>query len=118
MDKELKTYLLEQCRNWLRPEEIRALMRISLTENGKTDNSKSTLANKKIDLLYGLSDEKTNNLVELGKLKLEENIANRILTEHKNEVLNYCSKCNRLARTPKARQCRFCGNKWFKNGTN
>jgi hypothetical protein len=113
MTEELKTYLLEQCRDWMLPEEIRALMRISLTEHGKTVTTKNALAEKKIDLLYGYSDEKTNMLVELGESKLEENIANRILTDHKDEVLNYCPKCEKLARTPKARQCRYCGNKWF-----
>lgn len=39
--------------------------------------------------------------------------AERILAEHKEEVLlNYCPRCHELARTPKAQQCRFCGFDW------
>ena len=37
----------------------------------------------------------------------------RILKDHRSEiVLNCCPRCNGLARTPKARQCRFCGHDW------
>ncbi len=25
---------------------------------------------------------------------------------------NLCPECNKLARTPKAKQCRFCGHNW------
>ena len=38
----------------------------------------------------------------------------RILRDDRNRiVLNYCPRCKGLARTPKARQCRFCGNDWY-----
>jgi len=41
------------------------------------------------------------------------NTGQRILNEHRKLIfLNYCSQCGGLARTPKARQCRFCGNDW------
>ena len=37
----------------------------------------------------------------------------RILNQHRNEIfLNYCPQCGKLARTPKTRQCRFCGHDW------
>ena len=37
----------------------------------------------------------------------------RILDENRDAILlNYCPQCNGLARTPKARQCRFCGHDW------
>jgi hypothetical protein len=38
----------------------------------------------------------------------------RILNEHKGEILpNCCPRCNALARTPRARQCRFYGHDWY-----
>ncbi|MDH6309209.1 ribosomal protein L40E [Dysgonomonas sp. PFB1-18] len=41
------------------------------------------------------------------------NVAKRIMAESPHKVfLNYCSKCNGLARTPQAKQCRFCGYDW------
>jgi len=37
----------------------------------------------------------------------------RILSENRDAIfLNYCPQCKGLARTPKARQCRFCGHDW------
>jgi len=37
----------------------------------------------------------------------------RILKDHQGEiVLNCCPRCNALARTPRARQCRSCGHDW------
>jgi hypothetical protein len=39
--------------------------------------------------------------------------AERILTDHADKVaFNYCCQCGRLARTPKARQCRYCHHDW------
>ena len=39
--------------------------------------------------------------------------AARILEEQSGEIFfNRCPKCGRLARTPQARQCRFCGHDW------
>lgn len=41
------------------------------------------------------------------------NCAEHILKEHPNEVFfNGCTKCGKLARTPQAKQCRFCGYDW------
>ncbi|MGJ8594220.1 MAG: hypothetical protein ACSHXF_16845 [Aquaticitalea sp.] len=53
-------------------------------------------------------------LIKNGETEFLINTANRILTEHESEIfLNNCPNCKKLARTPKARQCRHCGNKWF-----
>jgi hypothetical protein len=39
--------------------------------------------------------------------------AARILSDHGYEVsFNLCPKCGKLARTPTAKQCRFCGHGW------
>lgn len=39
--------------------------------------------------------------------------AERIFKDHRDKiVLNYCPKCGGLAKTPKARQCRFCFHDW------
>jgi hypothetical protein len=39
--------------------------------------------------------------------------AKRIVDEHSDEILfNCCPRCGALAKTPKARQCRFCRHDW------
>ena len=48
-----------------------------------------------------------------GYEEFELSVAKRIMKEAPEKVfLNNCPKCNKLARTPYARQCRHCGNNW------
>lgn len=114
MEPELKKYLLEQCRDWMFDDEKVVLRRLNLTEHGEITTEKSTLAQHKMELLYRFKDDNINEMVSLGKTRAEENIANRILKDNPN-ILNNCPRCRKLARTPKARQCRHCGHKWFEN---
>ena len=112
MDSELKKYLLEQCYDWMLDEEKVVLRRLGLTEYGEITTRKSALAQHKMELLYRFQDDNVNEMVSLGKAQAEENIAKRILKDNPN-IINNCSKCGKLARTPRARQCRHCGYKWF-----
>jgi ribosomal protein L40E len=39
--------------------------------------------------------------------------AEKLIKNHKDRIIfNRCPKCNALARTPVAKQCRFCGYDW------
>jgi hypothetical protein len=45
--------------------------------------------------------------------------AERIIGDHLDKIaLNCCPKCGRLARTPTARQCRFCRHDWHNETAN
>lgn len=42
-----------------------------------------------------------------------EKIALRILKDNKNSIfINRCPKCQKIVRTPKAKQCNWCFHKW------
>ncbi|KRB58127.1 hypothetical protein [Flavobacterium sp. Root186] len=59
------------------------------------------------------TDNEVLKLLENGYSEFIKNTAIRIFNEHGNELeLNLCPKCEKIARTPKAKQCRFCGNDW------
>ena len=48
-----------------------------------------------------------------GKKSFIVNVAERIFREHEAELnLNLCPKCNKVTRTPWAKQCRFCRHDW------
>ncbi|WP_298115115.1 hypothetical protein [Flavobacterium sp.] len=52
-------------------------------------------------------------LLENGYSEFIKTTATRIFNEHENELeLNFCPGCGKIARTPKAKQCRFCRNDW------
>lgn len=54
------------------------------------------------------------SFLERGTDYFIEEVAKRIAKEHKTEVVyNRCKKCSKLARTPKAQQCKACGYTWF-----
>jgi hypothetical protein len=52
-------------------------------------------------------------LLSDGYEAFEKNVALRILTETPEKVFfNHCPRCGKLARTPRARQCRHCSHRW------
>lgn len=56
-------------------------------------------------------DKEILKLLENGIDEFRKKVAERIDTTNS---LNYnnCPKCNKLTRTPKAKQCRYCGYDW------
>jgi len=59
------------------------------------------------------TDIEALKLLENGYEEFIKNTSTRIYKEHGKELeLNLCAKCGKIARTPEARQCRFCGNDW------
>ncbi len=112
MDTEMKNYFLGKCYDWMLKDEIIALRRLSLTEHGEKTTREIAKNSEKWESKYGFQREVINNLVAIGIENLRNQIAYRMLKDHP-ELLNYCPKCNKLTRTPKARQCRHCHHTWF-----
>lgn len=60
-----------------------------------------------------LTDDDVSELTNDGYEGYKEKIVERIFNEHKDEIeLNLCPKCGKIARTPWAKQCRFCFHGW------
>lgn len=59
------------------------------------------------------TDRATLNLLKDGFEAFKLNLTNRIYKEHQNDIqLNLCPQCGEIARTPQAKQCRWCGHDW------
>ena len=59
------------------------------------------------------TDSEVMNLAANGYDVFLKQTAARLLAEQGDKVfLNHCPECGGLARTPKAKQCRFCGHDW------
>lgn len=60
------------------------------------------------------SDEQhIHDMFKDGKQEFIVKVATRIFNEHKDKLnLNLCPKCFKIARTPGAKQCRFCFHDW------
>ncbi len=58
-------------------------------------------------------DHEILSLLNNGREEFYIKTATRILQETPHKIFfNHCPKCNQLARTPYARQCRHCGHSW------
>jgi len=83
----------------------------------KMEHSDSTPHQKesriKVSLQKGWMTEDQNilKLLENGIDEFERKVAERIDCLNSLDY-NNCSKCGKLARTPKAKQCRFCQFDW------
>lgn len=83
----------------------------------KMENSDSTAKQKesriKVSLRTGwmTSDENILKLLENGIDEFRKRVAKRIFNSNIIEF-NNCPQCKKLARTPKAKQCRFCQFDW------
>jgi hypothetical protein len=58
-----------------------------------------------------LDDPNVWRLFKKGRVRLLKDAAERILDEHRDEIMR-CDKCGGVLRTPKARQCFNCGYDW------
>lgn len=109
---ELLDYIFKYCGKYFWKSEILAnkhLFGLDKSHHGLNTVMYKTLKEK--DVISTDKDvlELTKDGYEAFKIK----VATRIYNEHKDELnLNLCPKCFKIARTPRAKQCRFCFQKW------
>jgi len=115
MDKDKIKYILDYYSNFMTEEEGKAWRHWS-TEY-KMEHSDSTPQQKesriKVSLKSGWmsTDENILKLLENGIDEFRRKVAERIIKSNTIEF-NNCPNCNKLTRTPKAKQCRFCQFDW------
>ena len=113
MDKELIDYIMTHYANLLDLREKlveRHYMATLMAENlGDADSPlKRTILRH-----WGTTDKELLGLLDNGYEEFRRVSVEKILREHKDSVfINNCPKCGRLARTPLAKQCRYCSYSW------
>lgn len=110
---ELIDYIFKNCYKYYSETERKAIdHHFGNTKFGKyPDNVHQKIDEAKKRFLT--TDKDVLKLLENGFPIFIKNTATRIFNEYKNELeLNLCQNCGKIARTPKAKQCRFCGNDW------
>ncbi|MGD1894743.1 MAG: hypothetical protein ACFB15_29640 [Cyclobacteriaceae bacterium] len=82
-------------------------------ENGDYESSEQRERRRRLSYKTGwLTDDKEMlALLDDGIEVFKRRIAERIYKEEKVEF-NNCPQCGKLTRTPKAKQCRYCGHDW------
>ena len=118
MDLEEAQYITRYYANFFTKEESLAWRHWSTKyklDHGTYEDEEQRERRKNANLERGWMTEDPSILELLtgGIDQFNIRTAQRILHDHEKEVfLNRCEQCKKLARTPKAKQCRFCGNDW------
>lgn len=110
MDQETASYIINYFSNLMTDNEKLALKHHMHTYKTSDDpKMRRILTNRG----WIRTESEILNFLKHGYDEFELNVARRITTENPEKVfLNNCPKCNKLARTPYARQCRHCGDNW------
>lgn len=117
MDADIASYILRYYGHLMTKQEKLAHKHLQGTlksTRGRSDVAAQQEARNRDHLREMISDgPEVVRLVDSGFQVFIEQTAKRILSQHGERiVLNHCPQCGALARTPKARQCRFCGHDW------
>ncbi len=110
MDKETSHYIRNYFGHLMTDHE-----KLALQYHMYMDKTEENAHMRKIMVNRGWITEQPDIIAHLnnGYEEFELSVARRIMKEAPDKVfLNTCPKCNRLARTPYARQCRHCGHRW------
>lgn len=109
---ELAEYIFNYGSKFFTPEELLANRHLMAME--KSNNRENERWYQFYMKGQGVnSDKQMMNLVEGGFAPFMKRVTERIFKEHVNELeLNLCPVCNKICRTPKAKQCRFCFHDW------
>jgi len=122
MDPNLAAYVIAYYGHFMNEQEHAALRHLMATEkatHGGSDRSAQEEARSSKTFSGLLSrDPAVLELACDGSEAFKERAAGRILAEHGDEIfLNYCPRCGVLAKTPDARQRRFCRHDWHNSPT-
>lgn len=110
MDRETIDYVIRYFRRLMTENETLALNHHMYTY--KSSDS-IYLRNIMIERGWINTEPEIIKLLENGYEAFEQNTVKRIMVETPERVfLNTCPKCYKLARTPYAKQCRYCEYNW------
>lgn len=113
MDIEKAEYIINHFSKLLSSEEQMAIKHTHsvIKLGGEFDNP--TIKNIYHKNGWITKDKSVLQLLMNGFDNFQIQTAKRILEQNPDKVfLNNCPQCGKLARTPRAKQCRFCGHNW------
>jgi len=120
LDPRLVSYVMRYYRRFMTKQEhlvaghLFGTMKVTKGRSDAAAQAEVQAGQRRLNLKELLSsDPEILKIAHDGYDAFTQRTATRILAEHSEEIyLNHCPRCNALANTPKARQCRFCFHDW------
>jgi len=107
---KLSWYVVQHYQHLLKPDELAALRGFHIQLKSTEVES---LAHKGLLKRWAPETPESRAKMENGMAFLYDAIRDRVLQDHGTEVIiNRCPHCNALTRTPRARQCPECFERW------
>jgi uncharacterized OB-fold protein len=116
LDNTTIDYILDYYSRFMTLKEVAAMKHYMTSfKFPKTASADDDTKNLLLEKGWLSSDKDVAELLKDGYKQFRQNTAERILKENKEKIyFNDCPKCGKLARTPQAKQCRYCGYSWHK----
>jgi hypothetical protein len=109
LNPELEDYIYHYCQKFQTADELTAGKTLMYTSKTTSEGMLSMMLEKG----WISKEPAILNMIADGYQSFKRRVVERIWREHANALpLNLCPKCYKIARTPEARQCRFCHHDW------
>ncbi|NTS44007.1 hypothetical protein HRG84_24220, partial [Flavisolibacter sp. BT320] len=116
LDNTTIDYILNYYSRFMTLKEAAAMKHyMSSSKFSQTVSSDGDKGNFLLEKGWLSKDKEVVELLKDGYQQFRQNTAERILKDNTGKIyFNHCPKCVKLARTPQAKQCRYCGYSWHK----
>ena len=108
-DEVLTDYVWAHCREYM--TELERLGYKAVNVRFKAENASPRMAQILLDKWGAVNDPRVNKALSQGVRQFQIAVRDRVLRDHP-EIINRCPQCGKIARTPKAKQCRWCHHDW------
>lgn len=114
MEPELADYIFNYCSKFINDTEFKAINHhFGLVKKMDRYGDNLPIQFLEAKKRFLTDDPEALELLKDGYPNFIMKTAERIYRDHKHELqFNLCPKCNKIARTPQAKQCRFCRHDW------
>jgi hypothetical protein len=111
-DDALTNYVLQNFGEWMTPLESQTMKAVHAEEKARRSGSEQVAS--VIRRRWGeLEDDQVARALEHGAESFRRGVRERLLREKAEDIIiNRCPSCDRIVRTPRARQCLWCGYDW------
>jgi predicted RNase H-like HicB family nuclease len=110
-EEELRRYIWGFCKHLLTDLERRAdhvaFVRAKYSGADREEERRFWLKNNGVT-----ESPDVDRVLSAGWEAFRESVFQRIVSERGESILNRCPRCRRIVKTPKARQCLWCGHDW------
>ena len=106
----LTEYVCRNCvpqMNWFEREGLKAVFARENAEHAETARLRDMIARRWVEE----ADPAVVAALSMGADEFRHAVRDRVLRDHP-KLVNLCPKCKRVARTPRAKQCRWCFHDW------